>query len=228
MSLDTTTTEAPAGEGATLVTEAAPAEGAVVETPEQKAEREASETPEQKTAREAEEARATETPEQKAEREAAEAKAAGAPEAYADFKMPEGIVIDEPGLEALKATAKDLNLSQDAAQTLVDQAVAMRQRDVDAIVAVRQEWLDASKADKEFGGDKLDENLAVAKRGLEAYGTPALSALLNETGLGNHPEIIRLLVKAGRTASEDRIVTGRTGPTTDRASRMYPTSVPKE
>jgi hypothetical protein len=155
---------------------------------------------------------------------------AGAPEEYADFTAPEGVVLDAELLDGFKGVAKELNLSQDAAQKLVDQAVAMRQRDAEAIEEIRGQWLDAAKADKEFGGEKLGESLATAKRGLEAYGSPALTQLLNETGLGNHPEIVRLLVNAGKSVSEDKFVAGGSNPGrgTDRASRLYPTSSRQE
>ena len=65
--------------------------------------------------------------------------------------------------------------------------------------------------DKEFGGPALAENLSVAKKALDAFGTAELRTLLNESGLGNHPEIVRLFFRAGKAISEDRVVTGSTG-----------------
>jgi hypothetical protein len=155
----------------------------------------------------------------------AEEAPAGAPEAYAEFAMPEGVAIDEEMLGEFSGVAKDLNLTQEAAQKVVDLAAKMRQADAAAIVQVRADWLQATQIDAEIGGDKLGENLATAKRGLEAYGSPALRELLNSTGLGNHPEVIRLLVKAGKTASEDTFVKGAREPAKpSRASILYPTS----
>jgi hypothetical protein len=71
--------------------------------------------------------------------------------------------------------------------------------------------MEASKQDKEFGGPALAENLSVAKKALDAFGTAELRTLLNESGLGNHPEIVRLFFRAGKAISEDRVVTGSTG-----------------
>jgi hypothetical protein len=65
-----------------------------------------------------------------------------------------------------------------------------------------------SKGDKEFGGDKLSENLGVAKKALDAFGTAELRSLLNQSGLGDHPEVIRFMYRAGKAISEDRFVGG--------------------
>jgi hypothetical protein len=149
----------------------------------------------------------TETPESKAA--VTEAKPApGAPEAYA-FKAPEGTEYDTNILTAFEAGARDANLSQEAAQKLLDTMTPkIATRQAEQVAAVRQGWFDASKADKEFGGAALEQNLGVAKRALDDFGTPELNQLLTSTGLGNHPEIIRFMYKAGKAISQDKMVTG--------------------
>lgn len=72
--------------------------------------------------------------------------------------------------------------------------------------AAKSEWIEQSKVDKEFGGDKLKENLAVANKALKAFGSPELVALFEQSGLGDHPEIIRVFYRAGKTISEDHFV----------------------
>ena len=150
----------------------------------------------------------------------------GAPEKY-EFQAPEGMELDEAGLSAFSEFAKDANLSQDAAQALLSKmAPAMAQRQAQAIEQVRAEWTETSKADTEFGGAKLSENLAVAKKALDAFGTPELRTLLNESGLGNHPEIIRAFYRAGKAISEDSFVPGGKAPkgdgSRDIAKTLYP------
>jgi len=76
---------------------------------------------------------------------------------------------------------------------------------------IRNEWAESAKTDKEFGGDKLPESLMSAKKALEAFGTPELKTLLNESGLGNHPDVIRFMVRAGKAISEDGFVSGARG-----------------
>jgi hypothetical protein len=150
----------------------------------------------------------------------------GAPEEYADFSMPEGVELDAEIGGEFKTLAKELNLSQDAAQKFADlgakQAQKFAQAQADAMAQARQTWAEEARADKEFGGDKFDENLAHAKKAMDTFGSDELRRLLNETGLGNHPEVLRVFVKAGKAISEDRFVPGeRARSTQTTAQRLY-------
>lgn len=137
----------------------------------------------------------------------------GAPDKY-EFKAQEGREFDPEIVTTFSEVARELNLSQDAAQKLLDtMSPKMVERQMAQIEAVRTEWTNASRADKEFGGDKITENLAVAKKALDSFGTPELRALLNESGLGNHPEIIRFMFRAGKAISEDSYVGPSVGST---------------
>lgn len=132
----------------------------------------------------------------------------GAPEKY-EFKPPEGREFDAAVLEQFSEVARELNLPQEAAQKVIDKiAPALAEKQARLVEEVRAGWVEGAKADKEFGGEKLAENLAVAKKALEAFGSPELKTLLNETGLGNHPELIRAFYRAGKQISEDRFVPG--------------------
>jgi hypothetical protein len=160
---------------------------------------------------------------------AEEAKPEGAPESY-DFTAPEGKEYDAAVLEPFKAAAKEANLTQDAAQKLLDtMAPALAERQAEQVKAVQDGWLEASRSDKEFGGDKLQENLAVAKKGLDAYASPELKTLLNETGLGSHPEVIRFMFKVGQSTKEDSFVAGGTPKgAADITKSLYPNTPSKE
>lgn len=148
-----------------------------------------------------------------------------APEKY-EFKAPENTTLDDAVLGKLSEVAKELDLSQEAAQKLVDKvAPEMAKRQVEAFQKLNETWVTEVKADKELGGDKLQENLAVAKKGLDAVGSPALRALLEQTGLGNQPEVIRAFYKVGQFISQDRFVPGGTGApkgSGDAAKSLYP------
>jgi hypothetical protein len=143
---------------------------------------------------------------------------------YEPFQLPEGLTADEEILGEFKATAKELKLSQEGAQKLVALQAKMADKQQAAVQAMRAQWAEASKADTEFGGEALQENLGVAKRALESFASPQLRQLLNESGLGNHPEVIRHFVRVGKAISEDgRVVTGTKATTpNDPARRMFP------
>lgn len=151
------------------------------------------------------------------------------PEKY-EFKAPDGREFDGETIAAYSEVARELGLSQDAAQKLLDRmGPQMAQRQEAQIQAVRDEWRKSATSDREFGGPALAENLSVAKKALDAFGTPELRDLLNTSGLGNHPEVIRLFYRAGKAISEDRFVSGSAstakarGPMTfdDAANALY-------
>ena len=147
---------------------------------------------------------------------------------YTDFTYPEGTVVDETIQDAFKTAAKEAGLTQAQAQHLTDMGGLMRTKvmaDHQAQQAqVHNDWAEQSRSDKEFGGAKMDENLAIAGKAINAFATPELKALLDSTGIGNHPEMIRAFYRAGKAMSEDNLVPGGKGPaaTSSLADRLYP------
>lgn len=135
------------------------------------------------------------------------------PEPVYEFKAPEGVSVDEDTLGAFTETAKELELPPESAQKLLDKmspviAERTQQRLAQVMAESRKSWAEASRADAEFGGDELAKNLGVANQAVKTYGTPELLKLLNETGLGDHPEVLRTFYRIGKTLSEDRFVAG--------------------
>lgn len=130
------------------------------------------------------------------------------PEKY-DLKLPEGAVLDAAHLDQVAAFAKANGLSQDAAQKIVERdnatLAAYREKAVADWNAKTQAWLDASKTDKEIGGDKFDASVKVALDARNRFGTPELQKLLDETGAGNHPEFIRFFARVGQAMAPDRV-----------------------
>ena len=147
------------------------------------------------------------------------------PEKY-EFKAPEGREFDQSVIDQFSEVAKELKLTQEGAQKVIDKlGSAFAEKQTNTLEAAKTEWVKSATADKEFGGEKLNENLATAKKALDTFGTPELRALLNESGLGNHPEIIRAFYRAGKQISEDRFVPGGiggSGAARDPAKSLYP------
>lgn len=69
-------------------------------------------------------------------------------------------------------------------------------------------WQEACRTDPEFGGAQFDANLAVAKRGYNMFASDELKSILEQTGYGNHPEVLRLFHKIGQLTGEDTFVGG--------------------
>ena len=133
----------------------------------------------------------------------------GAPENY-EFNSKVADAPQELDSEVLTAfgdVAKELNLPQEDAQKVLDKvAPVIQERQAKMLEQVRADWANESQTDEEFGGEALNENLNVAKQALDAFGTDAFKSLLQETGFGNHPEIIRFMYRAGKAISEDSYV----------------------
>lgn len=151
----------------------------------------------------------------------------GAPEQYADFVLPEGVKLNESVMTEFKVMAKEFNLPQDNAQKLVELGAKMSQSLVESQVAAfeaeRNGWKESLKTDKEIGGDKHAEHLATAHKAFEAFGTKELRSLLDEYGLGDHPEIVRWAYRVGKAISEDTLVKGNPpAKPVDPAKKLFP------
>lgn len=152
----------------------------------------------------------------------------GAPEQYEDFTMPEGVAIDTETSGELKVLAKELGLPQASAQKIADLGVKLQQRwatqQSEQLKAAAVQWEADARADKELGGDKFDANLGVAKKAMETFASGEFKKLLDESGLGNHPEVIRTFHRIGKAISEDKVLTGKApdGAPRDPAKTLYP------
>ena len=87
----------------------------------------------------------------------------------------------------------------------------MERRHSEQIEALSNQCAQQSRSDADFGGDKMNEKMAVAQRALPHYSSPELSDLLNQSGLGNHPAFIRMFYRVGLTLREDGMVNGNKG-----------------
>ncbi|EHG9340691.1 peptidase [Salmonella enterica] len=149
----------------------------------------------------------------------------GAPEKY-EFKPAEGQEFDAAALEQFEPIARELNLTNEQAQKMVDLYGSkimpmVQQQQVEAWQKTTEQWAADVKADKEIGGDKLTSNLSAAQRALAQFGTPELKEYLEGTGLGNHPELVKAFVKVGKAMSEDGMVTGKESGQRSAAEVLY-------
>lgn len=149
------------------------------------------------------------------------------PENYADFNLPEGLSISDEYLQEIAPVFKELGLTQEQAQKVIDvhtqRAQAGEEARSEAFNQVKQEWLDAAKADKEIGGEAFDENVASAQLALKQFGSDGLKQVLRDYGIGNHPEVIRVFTKVGKLLKEDQpgVAGGTFNGKPDRAEILY-------
>lgn len=142
-------------------------------------------------------------------------------DALVEYKVnaPEGVELVQADVDALVAVAREAKLDPAVVQKIADIAGARELKRAEEFKAQVEAWGAAVKADKELGAP---EALASAVKVVDAYGTPELKSLLAESGLGNHPEVVRFVQKVAKAMSEDAIHGGSArGVTRDAASVLY-------
>ena len=153
------------------------------------------------------------------------APSAGAPEAYADFKLPDGYTLDKAVVDEATPIFKELGLTQDQAQKLVDfhtkQLISAAKAPEDTYSAMRTDWRAKIEADPEIKGASLDgktgtEAVKIAiGRTLAAIGDVGLIAdfkqAMDLTGAGDNPAFIKAMWKLSSLVTEGKSVKG-TGP----------------
>lgn len=172
----------------------------------------------------AEELAAEKEAKEKADKEAAEKaekeKKPAAPEKY-EFTPPEGQELDANALAVFEPIAKELGLSQEQAQKLVDIYPQIQQQQAEAWSKQVADWGEQVKADKEIGGDKFNASVGAAQRALDQFGNTELREYLNASGLGNHPALVRFCAKVGKAMAEDTFVVPNQGGQRSAADILY-------
>jgi hypothetical protein len=131
----------------------------------------------------------------------------GAPEKY-EFTAPEGVTLDAEAVAEFEPVAKELNLSNEQAQKLVELQTKFVQKQQAQWDKTVETWETEIKADKEIGGEKMTVNVNHARQAITHFGTPELKAALDATKMGNHPELVRVFARIGKAMAEDTFVPG--------------------
>lgn len=148
-----------------------------------------------------------------------------------EFTAPEGVTIDETLAVDLKGIAKQNGWTPEVTQAVADLGSQMLVRQAEANKARSEQWKSEVLADPEIGGASMEQNLALARKGLAELGSPELVEFLDATSLGNHPALVKAFYKAAKLIGEDRLEHGRQSPdpaTLTTGQIMYPGMVKKQ
>lgn len=159
----------------------------------------------------------TPAPEAKGEGSGAAAPAAGAaaaenkekPPATADDKpvvydlrLSEGSRLDPARVKEIEAEAKEGKLTNEQAQALIAReekaAASYAERESKAYEERKAKWPDEIKADAEIGGDNAPKAAELSKRYIDAFAPDDLKQVLESTGLGNHPGLVKMIYRASK------------------------------
>lgn len=129
---------------------------------------------------------------------------------FTDLKLPQGLEIDEQVLGQTRGVFHKLGLTPQQAQGVLSHYAEATSSRYGAFTK-QQEASQEEAANKLRGewGDKFDTNIEGAKKALAQFGGEEVVNILNETGLGNNPAVIKMLHKISLGMRED--VSGRGG-----------------
>jgi hypothetical protein len=136
------------------------------------------------------------------------------PEIKYELKPSENSLLDQAKIDEVIAYAKANGLTNEQAQGLLNKeetllksfADAQAEAQAEALAKASEEWKQQAMTDKEIGGPEFNKNVELAHRALKQFGNETLSKYLNESGLGNHPDVVRMFMRIGKAMSEDKII----------------------
>jgi hypothetical protein len=136
------------------------------------------------------------------------------PEIKYELKPSENSLLDQAKIDEVIAYAKANGLTNEQAQGLLNKeetllksfADAQAEAHAEALAKASEEWKQQAMTDKEIGGPEFNKNVELAHRALKQFGNEKLSKYLNESGLGNHPDVVRMFMRIGKAMSEDKII----------------------
>ena len=146
------------------------------------------------------------------------------PEKY-EFKAPENYTLDPKLLETVTPLFKELGLTNEQAQKLVDiqisREIAAAKAPQETYEATRTKWQAETTShpdiknlvDKDSGKTGIDAVKIVMGRALNAIGDPALAtefkAAMDLTGAGDNPAFVRTFLKLADFVTEGKHVAGK-------------------
>ena len=141
--------------------------------------------------------------------------ASPAPPADYQLTLAKDSPLSEEDLATTLKEAKEAGLSKEEAEGMLqtkDQAARnLIARQNQAFESTKKAWKEQAAKDPEIGGEHFTQNIEMAARAWDKLATPALKKIAEDSGIGSHPEVVRLMVKVGRMMSEDRLVRGNVG-----------------
>lgn len=156
----------------------------------------------------------------KKEGETKTADAPKVPDKY-EFKLPEGVALAPETVEAITPVLKELGLSNEQAQKLMDfhaaELAKVAKAPETAIETQRQKWVTETLADPEIKAYSLDGKQGIdavkidigrAKSVMSPAVRDAFDTAMNTTGIGNNPAFVKALWQMAQHITEGKHVAG--------------------
>jgi beta-N-acetylglucosaminidase len=116
--------------------------------------------------------------------------------------------LDDKTQDEIVSFGKEHGLSEEVIQAFLDRSAQNATNVISKTLEAHSEtvkgWANLAKNDKEYGGKKYGESVKLAREAVAKFGNEDVKKVFNEFGIGNHPEIIRMFVKVGRSLQSDK------------------------
>lgn len=144
---------------------------------------------------------------------------------YEEFKAPEGVTLDAERIGNFTKTLAEFELKTKAdhaevqalGQQLVERYAAEEKKSIetynasllDAWEKQKNDWKESFEKDPEIGGNRKDTTINAALEFIKTHGgteeqKKEIHQLMDQTGVGNHPAILRLFAKAMANIGEGK------------------------
>ena len=143
---------------------------------------------------------------------------------YKELTLPPQLKACEENLNAFKKLAAELKLPAETAKKLVQWETAAASAGVQNAAEQRAEILQRwTQQTKEMLGARYEQKLICALDAAQRFGGDELRTLLDVTGLGSHPAVVKAFYQISRQLAEDQSVAGSARTETDKtfAEALY-------
>lgn len=124
--------------------------------------------------------------------------------------LPDGSSLAEAHIAQITEFAQANGLNQAQAQNQLARESGLAASFFKAVQAEHEsqktKWLETSKADKEIGGVNLTKSVGLVERYVTRFASAEMKTLLDKSGLGSHPEFMRMILHASATHADDTFV----------------------
>mgnify|MGYP006127824379 FL=1 len=133
----------------------------------------------------------------------------GRPEQPNGYDFTEFSGEDDTELDGFREFAHDSGFTQEQANNILNLYSNILEEESNASTQQVEDQKVQTEIDlQREWGKNYDGKLDYAKRAFGQIGTPELSKLMDESGMGNHPEVIRAFSRVGEMLGEDSLVIG--------------------
>jgi len=135
------------------------------------------------------------------------------PEKY-ELTLADDTVLDPSTVDEIASYAKERGLSNEAAQEILSDREkfitadreAQQEAQMEEVEEARKQWAKDAEADKEIGGKEFKKTAALANRVIERFGSKEFKKAMDDTGFGNHPEVLRIFRNIGTLLTDDQLI----------------------